>query len=106
MALATAEGKLLLFTPEFDVLYEQDLDDNDLTFYDKKEPIQDSDKVCSDACISWRGDSQIFEVNYKINGGHKCLTRDVQQGLKVAKGPARADDKSVFSVAEKPIKDL
>ena len=56
--------------------------------------------------ISWRGDSSIFIVNYKINGGHKWLTRDVQQGLKVTKGPARADDKSVFSVSEKPINTL
>lgn len=37
-----------------------------------------------------------------INGGRKCLTRDVQAGLKVSKGPARADDKVVFSVSEKP----
>ena len=45
-------------------------------------------------------------INYAINGGHKCLTRDVQNDLKVSKGPARADDKSVFSVSEKPLPHL
>jgi len=45
-------------------------------------------------------------VNYAIAGGHKCLTRDIQADLKVSKGPARADDKSVFSVSEKPLPNL
>jgi len=56
-----------------------------------------------EAQISWRGDSAIFVVNFYINGGFKCLTRDAQNDMKVTKGPARADDKAVFSVSEKPL---
>lgn len=34
------------------------------------------------------------------------MTRDAQNQMKVIKGPARADDKSVFSVSEKPLINL
>lgn len=48
----------------------------------------------------------MFQINYRINGGFKCLTRDVEQGMEVMKGPSRADETFVLSVAEKPLKDL
>ena len=45
-------------------------------------------------------------INYQINGGRKCLTRDVKKNLKVVKGPARADNQAVFSVSEAPVSTL
>jgi len=101
-SVATKGGKLLLFTPEFDVLYEVDIDDDDLSFASAEEKAQG----VRDVDISWRGDSSIFVVNYGVAGGRKCLTRDVQKSLLVTKGPARADDVSVFSVSEKPVASL
>ena len=50
------------------MLYEVPIDDGDLS--GDKEGVRD-------ACISWRGDSAIFVVNYGVGTGRKCLTRDV-----------------------------
>ena len=86
--MATKAGKLIVFTPEFDVLYEADIDDGDTKFSEG----QDIDPTVHDAEISWHGDSSIFVINYRINNGRKCLTRDIQNSLKVMKGPARADN--------------
>ena len=48
----------------------------------------------------------MLAVNYKLKGGYKCLTRNLE--LKVIKGPARADPDGgvVQSVSEKPISNM
>lgn len=79
----------------FEVISTCQLDDNDLS------DITKDNSLCAGASISWKGSSDLFAVLYQINGGHKCLVRDLK--LSVVKGPARADNKIVYSVAEAPL---
>lgn len=88
--MASCAGKLIIFSPDFEVNLEANIDDGDMTFHDKKQG-EPRDESIAEAVISWREDSLTFVINYSINGGRKCLTRDVQKNLLVVKGPARAD---------------
>jgi hypothetical protein len=74
------------------------LDDGDLS------DANADNNICKEASISWRGDSQFFACLYSINAGRKCLVRDTS--LNIFKGPARADNKVVFSVGEKPVMSI
>ena len=97
VAVATNKNKLFLLNYDFQLVNTCALDDGDLTDANK-----DNDSDAKEASISWRGDSQFFACLYSINGGKKCLVRDTKLGI--FKGPARADGKGVFSIAEEPIK--
>lgn len=90
-----ADYKVLLLNYEFEPSNSCDLDDGDLT------DVKKDNNLCTEASASWRGDSQYFCVLYTINGGRKCLVRDTK--LTIFKGPARADNKVVFSVSENPV---
>lgn len=96
IAVASGANKVYLLSYDFDIINSCSLDDGDLSDYNK-----DSENELKEASISWRGDSQFFATLYSVNGGKKCIVRDTK--LNVLKGPARADNKVVFSVAENPV---
>ena len=77
---------------------ECNLDDGDLS------DISKDNNICKKANISFKSSGDLFSISYTINDGVKCLVRDSQ--LKIIKGPGRADDNIVFSVGEKPLKNL
>ena len=77
---------------------ECDLDDKDMS------DITKDNCLCSKAYISFKSSGDIFGISYTINEGVKCLVRNNQ--LNLIKGPGRADDNIVFSVGEKPLKNL
>ena len=58
-----------------------------------------------DAEISWKGDSSMLVINYKINGGRKCLIRDLKRNLKVVRG-LKVDNQTVVSVSKVPVLTL
>lgn len=96
VAIATNKNLMHLLNYDFDLVNSCNLDDGDLTDASKDNENE------REAAISWRGDSQFFACLYTINGGRKCLVRDTK--LEIFKGPARADGKGVFSIAEEPLK--
>ena len=77
---------------------EGDLDDNDMS------DITKDNSLCKKAYISFKSSGDIFGVSYTINDGVKCMVRDNK--LQLIKGPGRADNTIVFSVGEKPLKNL
>lgn len=84
------------------------MDDNDETFQPGQQ-VSDADRRITNAQITWKADSRIFAINYRINGGFKCITRDIN--MNIIKGPARACkdnvvDKNVFSVSERPMRNM
>ena len=89
---------LVLSYDNLSKINECDLDDNDMS------DITKDNSLCKQACISFKSSGDIFGVAYTINEGVKCLVRNNQ--LKLIKGPGRADDNIVFSVGEKPLKNL
>jgi hypothetical protein len=82
---------ILLLNYEFDVLNRVELDDGEGTKNLSTELLESAD-------ISFKGDGEFFIVSYLIGDGVKTLTRDMK--LNIIKGPAKADNKVVFSTAE------
>jgi len=99
IAVASGANKVYLLSYDFDFINTCCLDDADLSDYYK-----DSERELQEVSISWRGDSQFFATLYSINGGKKCIVRDTK--LNIFKGPARADNKVVYSIAENPVKSI
>lgn len=99
IAVASGKNKLYLLSYDFEIVNSCALDDGDLSDYTK-----DPQNELKEASISWRGDSQFFATLYSVNGGKKCIVRDTK--LSIFKGPARADNKVVFSIAENPVKSI
>ena len=102
-----ADGTLIQYNTLFDFVSSVDLDDGDET-YEPDQEITSENSQIKEADITWKADSRIFAINYLINGGYKCLTRDIK--MDIIKGPARADkdtqEINVQSVSEKPIKSM
>ena len=96
--MAAGTGNLLLMNTSFEVLKEVPLDDGDGSGSGGELPTA--------ASVAWKADGQLLAVNYSINGGCKCLTRDLE--LKVLKSAAKADPDGgvVQSVSEAPLKNL
>ena len=62
------------------------------------------DLTIHDAEISWQSDSSMLVINYRINGGRKCLTINVKKNRRVVR--ARADNQAVLSVSKAPVSTL
>ena len=99
-----------MYNTLFDIVSSVNLDDNDETFQAGQEITAENSSILN-AKITWKSDSRIFAINYSINGGYKCLTRDIN--MNIIKGPARADketidskDRNVSSVSERPVKEM
>lgn len=107
LIVVKGDGVLIEFNTLFDIISSANLDDNDETFLPGQEITPENSKI-EKAQITWKSDSRVFAINYSINGGYKCLTRDTR--MEIIKGPARADkgdkDINVRSVSEKPILEM
>lgn len=84
---------LILINFDFEIINQCDLDDGEGTIL-----FNFKDSKLKYADISFRGDSEYFVVHYKLGEGSKCLVRDLKANI--FKGPAKADNKIVFSLSE------
>ena len=85
---------LLISYDTLSVVNKCSVDDNDLSKVNENDILKEAD-------ISFKQNGDLFAVIYNVNNGYKCIVRDMK--LNVFKGPARADNKIVFSVAEAPL---
>jgi len=95
LVIISQDFKLYLFNFDFELINCCDLDDGE------QSDVSFDKNVCKEASITWRGDNQYFATLFSINGGKKCLIRDLK--LKVFKSPSKADGKIVFSLSEAPV---